>query len=167
MGKNTTIQVYKSSKHVEVWAAAHTFQPLEVVSGLSVDDSLSPSSCPDQVSRGELQHVWRKWRTKPRRGSEEEDCHRGHLHAVSQPWGEQSLPGFLFLPFPSLWKPHEQTQERHRTGELKCLFGSDYRPTTCCIRQEFKFLLIFLFLCLSNATSLIDSVEINLSLKSF
>lgn len=77
--------------------------------------------CPDQVSGGELQHVWRKRGTKSRRSTEEEDRYRGHLHAVPQYWGEQPLPGFLFFPLPSLWKPHEQTQECHRTGELTCM----------------------------------------------
>lgn len=34
MGKITRIQVYMASKHLEVWAAAHIFQALEVVSDL-------------------------------------------------------------------------------------------------------------------------------------
>lgn len=100
-GKNTRIQISVSSKRC-----------------VTVLKFTSLCPCPNQVSGGELQHVWRKRRAKPWRGPEEEDRHRGHLHAVPQPWGEQPFPGLLFLPLPSLWKPHEQTQERHRTGEL-------------------------------------------------
>lgn len=70
-----------------------------------------------QVGRREFQHVRWKWGAELGCSPEKEDRHRGHLHVVAQSRGKQPLPGVLLLPLSSLWKPHEQTQERYWTGE--------------------------------------------------